>query len=224
MLLLQNCSQHIISVVISIIKCELNLHIYSLTSTVQPLKFHPIINWACDHLSILGLKLICVSGRLQCIQKSTIIVLMKNNCFRSSAIFMPSPVHSFRHGHSCPDGEYRPGRVVSTSCTWHNIQYYCETVDRRMTNHNDVIKWKRFPRYWPFVRGIHRSQVNSPHKSQWRVALMFSFICAWNDGWVNNREAGDSRLHRAHYEVMVMITVYDNAGWFYKSSRGYLID
>ena len=29
---------------------------------------------------------------------------------------------------------------------------------------DDVIKWKHFPRYWPFVRGIHRSPVNSPHK------------------------------------------------------------
>ena len=32
--------------------------------------------------------------------------------------------------------------------------------------------------YWPFARGIHRSMVNSPHKGQWRGALMFSFICA----------------------------------------------
>ena len=24
--------------------------------------------------------------------------------------------------------------------------------------HDDVIKWKHFPRYWPFVRGIHRSR------------------------------------------------------------------
>ena len=44
--------------------------------------------------------------------------------------------------------------------------------------HNDVIKWKHFPRYWPFVWGIHRSLVNSPHKVQWRGALMFSLICA----------------------------------------------
>ena len=34
--------------------------------------------------------------------------------------------------------------------------------------HDDVIKWKHFPRNWPFVRGIHRSPVNSPHKSQRR--------------------------------------------------------
>ena len=26
---------------------------------------------------------------------------------------------------------------------------------------------------WPFVRGIYRSPVNSPHKSQWHGALMF---------------------------------------------------
>ena len=56
--------------------------------------------------------------------------------------------------------------------------------------HDDVIKWKHFPRYWPFERGIHRSPVNSPHKGQWREALVFSLICVWINGWVNNREAG----------------------------------
>ena len=70
--------------------------------------------------------------------------------------------------------------------------------------HNDVIKWKYFPRYWTFVRGIHRSPVNSPHKGQWRGALMFSLICAWINSWINNREAGDLRHHRAHYDVTVM--------------------
>ena len=30
------------------------------------------------------------------------------------------------------------------------------------SKHDDVIKWKHFPRYWPFVRGIHRSPVNFP--------------------------------------------------------------
>ena len=70
--------------------------------------------------------------------------------------------------------------------------------------HDDVIKWKHFPRYWPFVRGIHRWPVNSPYKGQWRGALMFSLICAWINGWVNNREAGDLRCHRAHCDVIVM--------------------
>ena len=46
--------------------------------------------------------------------------------------------------------------------------------------------------------------VNSPHKGQWRGALMFSFICVWINGWANNREAGDLRRYRAHYDVIVM--------------------
>ena len=69
---------------------------------------------------------------------------------------------------------------------------------------DDVIKWKHFPRHWLFVQGIHRSLVNSPHKGQWRGALMFSLICAIINGWVNNREDGDLRCHRAHCDVTVM--------------------
>ena len=70
--------------------------------------------------------------------------------------------------------------------------------------HDDVIKWKHFPRYWPFVWGIHRSPVNSPHKGQWRGALMFSLICAWINSCVNNREAGDLKRHRTHHDVTVI--------------------
>ena len=61
-----------------------------------------------------------------------------------------------------------------------------------------------FPRYWPFVRGIHRSPVNSPHKVQWRGALVLSLTCAGVNGWLNNREAGDLRRHGTHYDVTVM--------------------
>ena len=61
-----------------------------------------------------------------------------------------------------------------------------------------------FLRYWPFVQGIHRSPVNSPHKGQWRGVLIFSLICAWINGCVNNHEAGDLRRHRVHYDVTVI--------------------
>ena len=73
-----------------------------------------------------------------------------------------------------------------------------------MVIHDDVIKWKHFPRYWTFVRRIHRLPVNSPHKGQWRGALRFSLIGAWISGWVNNGESGDLRRHLAHYDVIVM--------------------
>ena len=53
--------------------------------------------------------------------------------------------------------------------------------------------------------GIHRSPVNSQHKGQWRGALMFSLICVWITGWVNNREAGDLRRYRTHCDVTVMM-------------------
>ena len=82
--------------------------------------------------------------------------------------------------------------------------------------HDDVIKWKHFSRYWPFVRGIYRPPVNSPHKGQWRGALMFSLICTRINIWVNNREAGDLRRHRAHYDVIVTCSVFD--GGFFRNA------
>ena len=88
-----------------------------------------------------------------------------------------------------------------TNCSWWRHQ---------MEIHDDVIKWKHFPRNWPFVRGIPRSPVNSPHKGQWRGALMFSLICTWINGWVNNGEAGDLRRFRVHYDVTVMIFCVTN--------------
>ena len=69
------------------------------------------------------------------------------------------------------------------------------------TYYDDVIQWKHFPRYWPFVRGNHRSPMDTPHKGQWLGALMLSLFCAWANGWANNRGAVDLRGHRAHYDA-----------------------
>ena len=65
--------------------------------------------------------------------------------------------------------------------------YVCEFY------HAGAIKWEHFPLYWPSVRGIHWSPVNSPHKGQWRGALMFSLTCAWTNGSANNRLSKQSR-------------------------------
>ena len=80
--------------------------------------------------------------------------------------------------------------------------------------HDDVIKWKHFPRYWPFVRGIHRSPVNSPRKGQWRGALVDPLICVWINGWVSNREAGDLRRYRTHYDATVVCALISNVRRF----------
>ena len=74
--------------------------------------------------------------------------------------------------------------------------------------HDDVIKWKHFPRYWPFAWGIHRSLVISPHRGQWCGPLVFSLICASRTGWVNNGGAGDLRRHGAHYDVTVIFLLH----------------
>ena len=64
--------------------------------------------------------------------------------------------------------------ICSTCCTCR--KWYDWLEDFHWYGHDDIIQWKHFPRYWPFVRGIHRPSVNSPHKDQWRGALMFSLI------------------------------------------------
>ena len=93
--------------------------------------------------------------------------------------------------------------------------------------HDDVIKWKHIPRYWAFVRGIHRwlalfagnSPVTGefPHKGQWRGALMFYLICVWINDWVNHSEAGDLRRNRALYDVIEMSSMI-----IYRGSCSYL--
>ena len=71
--------------------------------------------------------------------------------------------------------------------------------------HDHVIKWKHFPRYWPFVWGIRRSPVNPP-QSQRHGVLMFPLI-RLNKWLSKDRKAGDLRRHRAHYDVTVMIKI-----------------
>ena len=57
---------------------------------------------------------------------------------------------------------------------------------------------------------LTRSSVNSPHKGQWRGVLIFLWSAPSIKGWVNNREAGDLRHHRAHYDVIVILSWHEN--------------
>ena len=115
-----------------------------------------------------------------------------------------------------PDNHPAPRHYMS-QC-WYNVNW---TFGNKLQsnrnqdlyiNHDDVIKWKHFPRNWPFVREIHRSPVNFPHKGQRRGALMFSLIYAWINDWVNNREAGDLRRQHGHYDVIVMWNLEKSSG------------
>ena len=93
-------------------------------------------------------------------------------------------------------------------CSWDNVCHVQPvSVIPCPREHDDVIKWKHFPRYWPFLMGLHRWPVESRHKGKWRRALVFSLICSWSNGSTNNLDAGDLKCPRAHYDVTVMSKV-----------------
>ena len=70
--------------------------------------------------------------------------------------------------------------IHSTSTMIFVMWCISKVLRTRFAFHDGVIQWKHFPRYWPFVRGIYRSPLNSPHKVQQHGALMFSLIFAMN--------------------------------------------
>ena len=72
-----------------------------------------------------------------------------------------------------------------------------------MWDDHDDVKWKH-------VRVTGPLCGDSPHKDQWRETLMFSLIYAWTNGLANVRDTGDLRRHRAHYDVIVLITMWLN--------------
>ena len=77
----------------------------------------------------------------------------------------------------------------------------------------DIMAWKGFPHYWPFVRGItdHRwSPLWEESASHWWILLlkgqkkrflMLSLLSDWMSCWTNCRVAGDLRRH----DVSVMV-------------------
>ena len=136
----------------------------------------------CHHLSVLGLKLIHV--------------------------FQRGPRWRYRLFHNL---FAQPQRKI----------IFCKAVQRDYTSEFRIniliplvvflcnVAWWRhqmepFSALLAICAGIHRSPLNSPHKGQWRRALVFSLICVWINNWVNSGEDGDLRRYRAHYDVTVM--------------------
>ena len=87
---------------------------------------------------------------------------------------------------------------------WSSFVFYVSHALYMMTSSNGNI-FRATGLLWgePPVTG------GSPHKDQWRGTLMFSVICAWTNGWANNRDAGDLRHHCAHYDVTLMTVTLD---------------
>ena len=98
---------------------------------------------------------------------------------------------------------YVPHQLNPRHQIWCHTASYITVI--RQWLHDDVIKWKKNFRVTGHLCGEFTGPPgNSPHKGQWRGALVFSLICVWINGWVNNRDAGDSKRNRPHYDVSVM--------------------
>ena len=100
-----------------------------------------------------------------------------------------------------------PSLHIQQLLKWCHISVFASRItDNMMTSSNENIF-----RVTGHLCGEFTGPVNSPHKGQCRGALMFSLICVWVNDWVNNREAGDLRRYRAHYDVIVMTRLCSTA-------------
>ena len=124
---------------------------------------------------------------MMCFHLITLIIVNKLFCVTHFWLCMhPSPLKwTLSKGHVYNSNRYC--HIIISFPEWFQLYSSCFLI----IQHDDVIKWNNFPRYCPFVRGTHWSLVNSPHKDQWRGALMFSLIYA------SNHQPHDCLLNRS---------------------------
>ena len=84
---------------------------------------------------------------------------------------------------------------------WLNLRIHGHIRDKTMMTSSK----EAFAALLALCEGNQLATGGSPHKGQWRWILMFSLKCAWTNGWVNSRDAGDLRRHRAHYDAFDFI-------------------
>ena len=167
-----------------------------------------------DNLSILGLKLVCVNKI--CFRTSATTLLINwhdylgpffhqlNSYFLDIQATLSRSDPGVRQGaKTSPDAFSFIHLHTEVGTKWLTL---CR---RRFQVHFIKHAWWRhqteiFSALLAICVGNSPVPVNSPHKGQWRGALMFSLICTWINGWVNNREAGDLGRHSANYDVIVM--------------------
>ena len=114
--------------------------------------------------------------------------------------------------------------ALAPALPWHQQPWY-------YVRYRESVSWRRhqmetFSALLAICGGNSSGPRWTPlHKGQWRGALMFSLICAWINGWVNNGEAGDLRCYYAHYDFIVMMGAHHGCEteftWVSLNSRNY---
>ena len=117
--------------------------------------------FSCHHIPV------CITQSLWLVWRNLQIDALVQDCSISSAFAM----------------EVLQSRIEPPNCPLWIWKYHGGAfLFPSSSTHDDVIKWKHFPRLLDFVRGIHWSPVNCPPRGQWRGTLMGFFICAWTNG------------------------------------------
>ena len=126
-----------------------------------------------------------------------------NKCWRTFTFEQHSTKDSFIlhwiHGTRGVDQPSTHGQLLNTS-----LQDTTLNTDGRIDIHDDIITWKLFPCYWPFVRGIHRWPVDSPQKGpvMWSSGIFFAVNPLLNN-WTNSGVVSDLRCLTAHVDGLV---------------------
>ena len=77
------------------------------------------------------------------------------------------------------------GVVTVNGADIHGLRVLHPVLSRPATlqgvgRHQDMVTRKHFPHYWPFVRGIHRSPVDSPHTGPFMPSFYISCVVKLN--------------------------------------------
>ena len=91
--------------------------------------------------------------------------------------------------------------LVTKSVLWHSLE---NNFNRSSTSSSWWRHQKETFSALTFCAG--NSPITGEVSAQRPVTRRFDVFCTWINGWVNNREAGDLRRHRAHYDVILMLT------------------
>ena len=154
----------------------------------------------------------CFYCCLNCFQHLKVIHRFINgNTERMIYIFLPSNIYIHKVSQCIQHLKYltrNKDRISYTNTSLISMCLYVIELHRVYDNGASITWWRHqmetFSALLALWVGNSPVPVNSPHKGQWRGALMFSLICAWIKDWVNNRETDDLRHHRGHYDVNVM--------------------
>ena len=92
---------------------------------------------------------------------------------------------------------------ISTLYEWYHSNE-AKQLKARSRLHDNFMRWRWFPRYWPFVRGIHQCLVDIPPKTSVTWALMFPLVLSLTDGWKNSQVVGDLIRHESHCDGILM--------------------